>query len=294
MSEVTSKTRLTDGKSGSPRDGRRRDRLLVALASRQHRAVATWQLLELGITADSIRRRVERRQLHRIHHGVYAVGTPELTRHGRWMAAVLACGRQALLSHRDAAALWGLIDYTQDVIDVTVPGSNRGRLAGIRRHGARSLAEADRTSREGIPVASIARTLLDLASVLPTRLVQRAYEQAASDDLLDVRAIQELLGRSRGRKGVRVLRRILDVDTSFAARARSELELMFADLIRASDLPMHEPTAMVRGYEVDAYWADANLVVELDSRSFHTSAFGPSAMTRRPPSSAWPGSTSCA
>jgi hypothetical protein len=113
----------------------------------------------------------------------------------------------------------------------------------------------------------------DLAAVLPPRLVQRAYEEAARLDLLDIADIDSLLGRSKGKKGVRVLRRILEVDPAFAVRLKSELERMFHDLIAGSDIPMYEPNAEVRGYEVDAYWPDAELVIELDSRSFHTSPF---------------------
>lgn len=190
------------------------------------------------------------------------------------MAAVLACGPTALLSHRDAAALYGLIDFTQSVIDVTAPGHAGRRSQGIRRHGARSLTDADRAEHQGIPAISVARTLLDLAAFLPAHLVQRAYEEAAGQDLLDIPALFELLDRSRGKKGVRVLRSILEIDPDAAARARSELERLFLDLIRPSDIPMPEVNCVLLGrYEVDAYWPDARLVVELDSRSFHTSAF---------------------
>jgi len=206
-------------------------------------------------------------------YGVYSFGAAPLTRNARWAAAVLACGHGALLSHRDAAALWRLIDFTQDVVDVTVEGASRGGPDGIRRHGARSLADADRAVHDGIPVTSIARTLVDLAAVLPPRLVQRAYEEGARQDLLRVGAIHDLLNRSRGKKGVRALRATLQVDPGFAARLKSELERMFRDLIRGSDTPMYEPNAKLCGYEVDAYWPEARLVVELESRSFHTSAF---------------------
>ncbi len=261
----------------SPQDrryvARERELRLGRLAHRQHGQIAIRQLRALGFSAGAVRRRVERRALRPRFPGVYTVGAAPVTRHARWAAAVLACGHGALLSHRDAAALWGLIDVVQQVVDVTVPGRGRGGPEGIRRHGANSLTDSDRTERNGIPVTSVARTLLDVAAVLPPKLVQRAYEEAAGHGLLDVGAMHELLARSRGKKGVRVLRRILEIDPEFAARLRSELERMFRDLITASDMPMYEPNHVLLGYEVDAYWPEARLVIELDSRSFHTSAF---------------------
>jgi Protein of unknown function (DUF559) len=246
---------------------------MARLAHRQWGQIASWQLRKLGFTPSSIRRRVQNRSLRPRYPGVYSVGAAPVSRHARWAAALLACGHGALLSHRDAAALWGLIDVVQHVIDVTVQGATRAGPRGIRRHGARSLTNADRAVRDGIPVTSVARTLLDLAAVLPPKLVQRAYEAAASRDLLDASAIHDLLQRSKGKKGVRALRRILEVDPEFAARIRSELERMFRDLIEGSDVPLYEPNADVDGYEVDAYWPEARFIVELDSRSFHTDAF---------------------
>jgi Protein of unknown function (DUF559) len=119
----------------------------------------------------------------------------------------------------------------------------------------------------------VSRTLLDLAAILPARLVQSAYEEAAGLGQFDVAELRDLLARSQGKKGVRVLRRICEVDPGFAARLRSELERMFRDLVGGSDTPMYEPNHVLHGYEVDAYWPEARLIVELDGRSFHTSAF---------------------
>jgi very-short-patch-repair endonuclease len=122
-------------------------------------------------------------------------------------------------------------------------------------------------------VTSVARTLLDLAAILPPKLVQRAYEEAARLGVLETEEVHELLARSKGKRGVRVLRAIAEIDPGFASRLKFELERRFADLIRDSDLPMYEPNARVCGYEVDALWLDARLIVELDGRSFHTDAF---------------------
>ena len=200
---------------------------------------------------------------------------------------MLACGPGALLSHRDAAALWGLIDFALDRVDVTVAGSAREGPRGIRRHGARSLTDSDRAYHDGIPVTSVARTLLDLAAILPAKLVQRAYEESAGGDLLDIAELRDLLARSKGKKGVQALRRICEIDPDFAARLRSELERMFRDLIVGSDIPMYQPNYVLDGYEVDAYWPEARLVVELTAAPSTPAHLQPSATTRRPRSSSW-------
>jgi predicted transcriptional regulator of viral defense system len=139
------------------------DRLIAALAERQHGVVATWQLIALGLSHDDIGYRAQTGRLHRIHRGVYAVGYRKLTRHGHWMAAVLAYGPDAVLSHRSAAALWGVGPGSYK-IGVTTPHSKRSRK-GIRAHTA-ALDPEDRTIRDGIPVTSVARTILDLAAQL--------------------------------------------------------------------------------------------------------------------------------
>jgi predicted transcriptional regulator of viral defense system len=137
------------------------DRLIAALAERQHGVVATWQLVALGLTHDGIGYRAQTGRLHRIHQGVYAVGHRKLTPNGHRMAAVLAYGPDAVLSHRSAAALWGF-GHPSYRIDVTTPHRRSGRKA-IRAHTS-ALHPEDRTTRDGIPVTSVARTILDLAA----------------------------------------------------------------------------------------------------------------------------------
>ncbi len=184
------------------------------------------------------------------------------------MAAVLALGPGAVLSHRAAAALHELAG-AGPAIDVTVPRRAR-RRPGMRVHQARALDPRDTTSVQGIPVTSIPRTLLDLAGILPPTQLQRAYGKAERLRVLDVRAIEQLLDRSNGRRAVATLRDLVAYDPSHAAEASSELELRFLDLIREAGLPPPQVNVLVEGFVVDAYWPSARLVVELQGYAFHS------------------------
>jgi hypothetical protein len=204
---------------------------IAALAARQHGVVATRQLRVLGVSATAIRRRVTDARLRTLHQGVYVIG--ESTQKGRWLAAVLALGPDAVLSHRDAAALHGLRRCERRAIEVTIPRRAR-RRRGITVHETRPLHPDDRTAVDGIPVTSISRTLLDLAELLTPTQLRRAYVEAERLRALDLTAIRELLGRSNGRRGVTALRALMAYDPSAAAEARSELERGFLDLVRDS------------------------------------------------------------
>lgn len=153
------------------------ERAIPALAARQHGVVARKQLVALGLGRGAIAHRLAVGRLHRVHPGVYAVGHPLLAARGRWMAAVLACGRSALLSHRTAASLWGLMPTAAARTDVTTPARSRGGPPGIRIHRVRSLHPEDGATVDGIPVTSVSRTLLDLAEVLSAGRLARALEE---------------------------------------------------------------------------------------------------------------------
>jgi very-short-patch-repair endonuclease len=251
------------------------DRAVAALAARQHGVVAYRQLLELGLGKGAIQRRVLTGRLHPIHVGVYAVGHSAITGHGRWMAAVLACGRRATLSHQSAGALWELHPTSRTVVDVIVPRRGRRSRPGISVHEVRRLHPDDRTRRRGIPVTTVARTLLDLAEVLRPPQIERAVETAERLDVLDMTAIEELCGRSRGRRGLRPLGRVLGEYRDPGPTTRSELERHFLEICRDALLPIPAVNVVVAGFEVDAVWPDQRLVVELDGRAFHhtTAAF---------------------
>lgn len=171
----------------------RSDRAIAAVASGQHDVVTLAQIEELGLSARAIRHRAASGRLQRLHHGVYALGRP--TSHGRWMAAVLACGPGAILSHRSAAALWGIAEQIGPVIDVATPHRAGRSRPGIAVHrGADLAADGDITSRDGIPCTSLARTLLDLAAVAGRRTLERAIDRAEELREFDLGALEALAG----------------------------------------------------------------------------------------------------
>jgi very-short-patch-repair endonuclease len=245
-----------------------RGRRLAALAARQHGVVALWQLVALGLGRGAIRHAVAAGRLHRIHAGVYAVGHARLTQNGRWMAAVLAGGAGAVLSHGSAAALWGLVRARRARTDVTVVARGRAQRRGIALHQVRSLHADDRTIRDSIPITSLSRTLLDFAEVAPPRQLEKAYDQAERLRLLDVRVLARVCARSPGRRGLKPLGALLRGSRE-VADTRSDLEDDFAAFCRSHRLPMPAFNALVEGFLVDAVWPGRRLVVELDSWSFH-------------------------
>jgi restriction endonuclease-like protein/putative AbiEi antitoxin of type IV toxin-antitoxin system len=237
------------------------------MAERQHGVIALRQLVALGFSRSAIRRRTAAGRLHRLHVGVYAVGHRRLSVNGRWMAAVLACGPTALLSHRDAAALHGLLGSSAHSIHVTAARRCWGR-PGIKLHRSR-LDPEDRTIVDGIPVTSVERTLLDLAEVVPRRLLERALEQAEQLRLLDVRAIDRVIDRAHGRHGIRGLRAALGAYRSTLHVTRSGLERRFLALCHEAGLPRPAVNVWLAGMEVDVVWRDCRLAVELDTHAHH-------------------------
>jgi very-short-patch-repair endonuclease len=229
--------------------------------------------------------RVEHGALHRVHQGVFAVGHPVLSHTGRFMAATLACGPSAVLSHRSAAIHWGLRAGLGTPIDVTAPG-RRGRAPeGITAHRDDCLTPADRTEREGIPCTAVARTLLDLAGASPLFELRKAVAQAEVLRLLDLNATGELIRRSRGRRGVARLRLVIDELHPATRLTRSELERRFLELCRRHGLPVPEVNKRIEvGDQMlrpDFLWRDARLVVEADGREFHDTASAFEADRRR-------------
>jgi very-short-patch-repair endonuclease len=211
--------------------------------------------------------------LHRLHEGVYTVGHSLLTHEGRFMAAVLACGPGAVLSHGSAADLWGLRENRRHRIDVTAPG-RRGRAPkGIDAHRHGSLVAADRTSVEGVPCTSMARTLLDLAGVIPVWELRKAVAEAEVLRVLDKGAVRSLVKRSRGRRGVARLRLLLEELDPDTKRTRSEMERLFLRMCTRAELPRPEVNVSLdvgNGHlEPDFLWRDARLIMEADSRRYH-------------------------
>jgi hypothetical protein len=243
--------------------------VVAEIAERQHGVIARRQLLELGISRDAIRRRLAAGRLHAVHAGVYAVGHRLLTVEGRWMAAVLACGDGATLSHRAAAAHWNLVGVGSGDIDVLVPGRGRSSRKGIHIHHVRSFDARDRRLRDGIPITSVGRTLFDFAEVASPRQVRHAWQQAERLRLLDTRQVARLCDGARGRRGLGTVRELL-ADRSEPPDTRFELERRFFEFCAVYDLPLPAVNVAIGPYTVDAMWAGARLVVELDSRAFHS------------------------
>jgi Transcriptional regulator, AbiEi antitoxin/Protein of unknown function (DUF559) len=246
-----------------------------ALAGKQHGLVTRRDLLELGFSADAIRHRIAKGRLHPIMRGVYAVGWPRLTRERRWMAAVLACGERALLSHRSAAALWGVIEDRRGAVDVSVRRRCEHRRAGIRAMSRPSLPSEDVGMKDDIPVTRPARTLLDLATELDPTTLERAINEVDKNDLVDPETLRATLDRYSGEPGVRALRSVLDKHTF--RLSDSDLEILFRPIAASAGLPQPSTKAWINGFEVDFFWPEFGLIVETDGLRYHRT---PSAQAR--------------
>lgn len=242
--------------------------LIARLADAQHGVVTLEQLRALGLSERTARHRVAAGRLHRVYRGVYAVGRRSLSPKGRWVAAVFACGPAALLSHRSALALWGAVPSSgAGDVHVTTPGRRRGP-AVIHVHETRTLHADDVAAVDDIPCTSVARTLLDYAEVASERELQRAVDESERLRIFDGRAVEEVLERANGRRGVALLRTALDAWTE-PPFTRSDAERRLRGLLGSAGLPMAGFNLWVEEHEVDAYWPEHRLVVEVDSFEHH-------------------------
>lgn len=237
------------------------------LAAEQHGVIARRQLLELGLSGQAIQHRIAKGRLHRVERGVYAVGRPELSTHGRWMVAVLSCGSGAALSHGSAAALWGIALERSRGIEVSVPVTSGRRRPGMRIHRRPNLRPSDVGLRDGIPVTTPVRTLIDLARFLDTARIERAINEADRLDLVDPETLHAALDTYPGHRGVGRLRVILGHRTF--RLTDSELERRFLPQAKKAGLPMPLTRQHVNGFRVDFYWPDLGLVVETDGLRYH-------------------------
>ena len=254
----------------------------MALAVAQHGVFTSQQAVVLGIPARTVRRRVAAHRLHRVHNGVYSLVPPELlSRNGRFMAAVLACGAGAALSHRSAGALLELIRADRAQIDVTVPSRNgRGRRAGIhpiRIHRSGTLRPTDVRLIDGIPCTNVARTLFDLAGVFGRRRIERALDQAAILEVLDLNALNEQLDHNAKRDEASKLRAALRHHLPGSTPTWNEFEERFLAMTRAARLPdpevqqwldLGDGEPMIRA---DFIWRAQRLIVETDGWETHKS-----------------------
>jgi predicted transcriptional regulator of viral defense system/very-short-patch-repair endonuclease len=255
------------------------DQAIAALAAAQHAVVSLDQLDELGLSASAARRRAARGRLHRIHPAVYSlVPRALLTRRGHWMAAVLACGPDAVLSHRNAAALHGIRDTARAKIDVTIPRRSSLRRPGIDVHRAPNLLPPDITVADNIPCTSVARTQLDLAEVVSYRSMERAFDESEVLELFDLRATRDQLTRNPTRPGSAIIKRVLEEHYVGSTLTESEIEEAFFALCRRYRLPkpqvqqwidLEDGGPMIRA---DFAWRRERVIVETDGAKFHGTA----------------------
>ncbi|MDX6688617.1 MAG: hypothetical protein QOG15_74 [Solirubrobacteraceae bacterium] len=243
-------------------------------ARRQHNVIALRQLRELGLSDSAVRSRVAAGRLHRVHPGVYAVGHPNLTGHGRWKAAELVCGADSALSHRSCGGLRGLRPDNRAVIDVTTPSGNPGRRrAGIVAHQGKDLLPRDIQSVDGIRCTSLARTLLDLAEVLDQRGLERVLDQAEILQVLDMTAINDVLTRADGRRGAPILKNILGEHYPGSTVTKTTIEELFLQICRDAHVPRPEVNVWIpipgEEWQVDFVWRQQRLIVETDGHETH-------------------------
>jgi very-short-patch-repair endonuclease len=246
-----------------------KDRLIGDLASWQFGVVSRSQLLAMGIGTGAIQSRLRKHYLHQLHRGVYAVGHMALVPLAREMAAVLACGHTAAISHRSVAVVWHMLPASDDAeIDVTV-ASGKGRRPGLRIHRSKLLWPRDVQHLRGLPVTAPWRTLVDLADTATDRELERATHEALTRRLLSAGRLRSQLAQYRGRRGIGRLKKLLE-DADPPTLTRSEAEERFLALVRAAGLPAPEVNVRIHGHEVDFLWRDQALVVEVDGFQFHS------------------------
>jgi len=250
------------------------DRSISELARRQHGVVGRRQLLQEGRSEREIKWRLSAGRLHRLHAGVYAVGHRLIQKEGWLMAAVLASGPGAVLSHRSAAALWGLRSYSEGAVHVTVSHKSTSTRQ-IRRHFSR-VPPDERSVKEGIPVTSVHRTIFDLAATASLDEVVAMIKEAEYLELWDRLSLWDLLDRYPGRRGSQNLRFALDrITEEPPGPKRSKLEERFAPFCRRHHLPLPRFNDWIalepKPYRVDCHWPGAALVVELDGWEGHKS-----------------------
>ncbi len=239
------------------------DAVLAEIAERQHGLVRGFQLTAAGLSPDAITRRVIKGSLHRRFPGVYALGHAKLSREGHWLACVFACGDGAALGVRSAGLHWGISRHHDGLVDVVVPRQRRPKK-GIRLHRSRGLDPRDVTVRDGIPVTTVARTLVDLADVLTPHQLTRVIREAEFRGLFDAGDTAAAMVRARGRHRLGVLEQAIAMYLDGAGGTKSANEDAFVPLAHRAGLGEPRSNARVAGIEVDFSWPGRSLVVEID------------------------------
>ena len=240
--------------------------MIGALATRQTGAISHRQLVDAGLGEGAIRHRIAVGRLHPVHQGVYAVGHAALSARGWAWAALLATGPGAVLSHRSAAAVWGLRPAPDTFVEVTSVARSRRPRSGIRLHRPHVLLPQDVAERDGLPCTSVSRTIADVAAVIDPRGQARVLRRAERLEVLDVAGIEPHL--RPGRRGSASLRRLL-LEYREDLVVRSELEERFLELVCAARLPAPRVNVALTGLEVDFLWPEQRVVVETDGFAYH-------------------------
>jgi very-short-patch-repair endonuclease len=246
----------------------KKDQKLWDRARKQHGVVARRQLLAIGYTRSAVEEGLRAGRLHRLEwRGVYLVGRPEFTRHGRLMAAVLACGPSAVLSHASAAALWGIWDYRGTEIFLSVPAvGRRHKRRGLTVH-RRNLSSRDLTRHWGIPITRPLQTIIDMATQLDRDQTERLIDRADATNLIRADSLREAVHRAKGQRGVPLLLDILDRD--HFVLSESELERLFVPLAKKAGLPKPQSQRRFGPHRVDFWFPALDLVVKCDSLRYH-------------------------
>lgn len=245
---------------------------ILMLAARQHGLVTRAQLLDAGIAPGAVKYRVSTGRLRPVQRGVYRLG-PVASSIEREMAAALACGPEAVVSHRSAAVLWRLLERGQSdrtPVEITVRTRHRRRRPGVRVHCSPDLPLDDTTKIDGIPVTAPIRTLIDLAGRVRLRRLERALAVAEREGLASQREVLLRIERHPRRPGVPALRALLESDAE-PLLTRSGAEEAFLSLVQKARLTRPESNVVVAGYEVDFLWRVERLVVEVDGFEYHAS-----------------------
>lgn len=244
------------------------DREIARVADIQKGFAVREQLADAGLTRSAIAHRLRTGRLYEYHKGVYVVGRNSLEPLGREMAAVLKFRGDAILSHRSAAAVWGLLDAPSDEVTVTVVGKGAHSQSGLCVHRAKGLDRRDLRARNGLPITSPARTLLDLAADEPDAGLEEAVAAARQKGLAADHEIRAAIRRAPGRKGASRLARLVDAGHA-SGFTRSKAERRMRALLRAAELPQPRANAPLLGYVADFLWSEHRLVVEVDGYLFH-------------------------
>lgn len=247
------------------------DREIGEIGSRQLGLITRIQLLALGVSQAMINYSIARGRLRPIHRGVYAIGHLALPPLAAELAAVLAVGVNAVLSHRSALTVWGFTPRGEGDIDVTLIRRDAGRRRpGIRVHQTAALDACDITEHHRIPITSPARTLLDATPGLSQRELEQLFDDGLKRRLFTRHAVATMLHRNPRRPGGHRLAALAESERGVPTLTRSEAEERFLALVRRGGLPAPAVNVRLGRFTVDFLWRAERLVVEVDGYGFHS------------------------